>query len=115
MSVMNEKENCIAFVNVAIIGSAEVGFPALIKSEGLMDAIGAVGVAAVVSSRDNAPIVLESKRLDVFHDGFTHEQDMLEGIPSELQPGKTYALKGADDPTSISNRMARRPSQFKHT
>lgn len=113
---MNEKEhqtNRIPSVNVAIIGSAEVGFPALIKSEGLSDAIGAVSVAAMLSAHDNSPLVLESKRLDVFLDNFTHEQDILEGIPSELLPGKKYALKGTDDSTSISSRMIRRPSRIK--
>ena len=110
----NSHPNRIPSVNVAIIGATEVGAPVLIKSEGIIDALGAAGVAAMLSSRENTPVVLESKRLDVFYDGRTAERDFLEGIPTELQPGVTYALKGIDDPTSISSRMAHRPAIIKY-
>lgn len=116
---MNEIEsqgehNAIPSVSVVIIGSAETGLPALIKSEGLTNTLGAVGVAAVLSMRDAVPLVLESKRLDIFYDSRADERDRLEGIPSELQQGRTFALKGIDDPTSISSRMANRPSTIRH-
>jgi hypothetical protein len=116
---MNETEiqvrhNAIPSVSVAIIGSAEAGLPALIKSEGLANTLGAVSVAAILSMRDAAPLVLESKRLDIFYDARANERDHIEGIPSELQPGRTHALKGIDDPTSISSRMAHRPSTIRH-
>lgn len=111
----HRQPNRIPSVNIAIVGSVEVGLPALIKSEGLADALGATSLAATLSTRENAPIVLESKRLDIFYDSATDERDLLEGIPSELQPGRVFASKGVDDPTSISSRMVHRPSMMKGT
>ena len=106
--------NRLPSIHVAIVGSREVGPTTPIRSLGIENAIGAASVAAAMSERNNAAVVLESQRYDVFIDRHASHVALIEGVPTELEPGNTFDMKSHNDPTSISSRMAPRPSQLKN-
>lgn len=117
---MVEASDNLPFITAAIVPPTEKApVPTVITGKGTEAGIGAVSVAAQIADRDNAPVVVEGLRRDLFMrpDATAQTTQLIEGIPTQIstdQPNQ-FGTKQTTDPTSLANRLSGRPTAVKET